>query len=83
MLFDESTKELRLDPNREYYSQVQQFLNITYMLCNVQILLHSQFQLQLFVTELSFALFFVFNGNKNIKCVTVQRNEDVVAMMVA
>jgi hypothetical protein len=82
-LFDESTKELRLDPNREYYSQVQQFLNITYMLCNVQILLHSQFQLQLFVTELSFALFSVFNGNKNIKCVTVQRNEDVVAMMVA
>ncbi|KZS06461.1 Uncharacterized protein APZ42_030085 [Daphnia magna] len=62
LLFDESTNELRLDTNHEYYSQVQ---------------------LQLFVTELSLALFVVFNGNKDIEYVTVQRNEDVIAMMVS
>ncbi len=39
--------------------------------------------MQLFVSELPLALFVVFNGNKVVEYVTVQRNEDVIEMMAA
>jgi len=84
LLLDKVTDNLILNPNHEYYYQV--LLNklnfLLFYTHNNHSLCFLQVQLQLYVTELSRALFVVYNGKTEIEYVVVERDHDVIDEIV-